>query len=390
MPGRELEAELRVGVSFYTSALCYSVIRLEPYTTCALACSYCYARWYRPEGRPEAKMWLVKPLERLWSGLSARGLRLVPFRLSTLSDPLQPLEEGAKLTLAFLRMALRHRVPVVLNTKRVLFACHPWSEAITDLASRGLLVLQISLSTLDEEVARVLEPRAPPPAERLEKAGELSGEVPLVVRLQPLVPGLFEREREELVEAIAQAGARQVVVEFLRETPEGLQAIYGRLAQLDPALGGAPCAWESYSLAGGRLRRPSLPYRREILAWLRERLARHGITLGTCKEGIFELQDGRDCCGFRFLDSEKVAYRLTLYDIWRAGGSLEQALEEAARAGDVLYGPRLAPYPRPIRRALRAHENKLLRALERPYVLTRVCSSFYERLYPSFKHLIFT
>ena len=40
MPGRELEAELRVDVSFYTSALCHPVIRLEPCTTCALACPY--------------------------------------------------------------------------------------------------------------------------------------------------------------------------------------------------------------------------------------------------------------------------------------------------------------------------------------------------------------
>jgi len=63
MPGRELEAELRVGVSFYTSAPRHSAIRLEPCTTCALACSYCCTRWYRPEahenkllkalGRPE-------------------------------------------------------------------------------------------------------------------------------------------------------------------------------------------------------------------------------------------------------------------------------------------------------------------------------------------------
>ena len=321
MPGRELEAELRVGVSFYTSTLCHSVIRLEPYTNCSFGCSYCYARWHRPVGRPKAKIWLLKPIEHLWARLSASELRLVPFRLSTLADPLQPIEEEEKLTLAFLKLALRHGIPLVLNTKSTCFAREPWSRLVVELTSRGLLVLQISISTLSERVARILEPNAPPSAGRLRKAGELSEQVPLVVRLQPLVPGLFEVEREALVEAMAQAGARHVIVEFLRETPSGLRAIYGHLARL--GVEGPTCDWESYALAGGELLRPSLAYRRQVLAWLKEELARYGITLGTCKEGIFELQDGRDCCGFRFLEREKVAYRLTLYDVWRAGGSLE-------------------------------------------------------------------
>ena len=381
MGKRALEAELKVGVSIYTSALCHSVLRLEPYTACAFGCTYCYARWYRQAGPPEGKRWLLRAVERLWARLPREELRLPPFRLSTLSDPLQPRELEERLSLAFLKAALRHRVPVILNTKGTLFASPPWRETLLELASEGLVVLQISFCTLDEAAASLLEPRAPKPSERLEKAAELSDEVPLVVRLQPLVPGLFEREREGLVEAISRAGARHVIVEFLRETPEGLKAIYGRLAEL--GIAEPPCAWEDYGLAGGGLKRPSLAYREATLAWLKRELGKKGISLGTCKEGLFELQDGRDCCGFRFLDRDRVAYRLTLYEIWRAGGDLDRALREAARGNDIIFGPRLAAYPNPIRKILRAHENKLLRVLNQPEVLARVCPALASLRAPS-------
>ncbi|RLI07238.1 hypothetical protein DRO32_04235, partial [Candidatus Bathyarchaeota archaeon] len=94
---RSLEAELKVGVGDYISALCHSVLRVEPYTSCWFGCAYCYARWERPVGSPRPKPWLPRALEKLWSKLP-RGLRLLPFRLSTLVDPLQPLEEEHKMT----------------------------------------------------------------------------------------------------------------------------------------------------------------------------------------------------------------------------------------------------------------------------------------------------
>ena len=151
---RVLEAELKVGVSNHTSAFCHSVLRLEPYTACYFSCTYCYARWYREQGPPEPKPWLIKALRKLWPKLAASPeLRLVPFRLSTLADPLQPAEAKEKLALSILRLAGEFDVPVVLNTKSVLFTRGPWLSALEELASEGLVLLQVSISALSPAVS---------------------------------------------------------------------------------------------------------------------------------------------------------------------------------------------------------------------------------------------
>ena len=364
----DLRAEIGVGTSNHISPFCHSVFRVEPYTACYFNCPYCYARWYRPGEAVRPKPWLLKALRGLWSKLGEMDIRLIPFRLSTLVDPLQPLEAEAKLTLAFLKLAYENDIPIVLNTKSTLFSSRPWKDRLEELASRGLLVLQVSLPTLSEEASSILEPRAPGPGERLKAISDLADEVPTVVRLQPLIPGLFEAEGDGLAEALASSGVKHVIVEFLRETPAGLEAIYAGLRRMGVIF--RPEVWAPYGVSGG-LMRPGLSYRRRVLASLREEFKRHGITVAPCKEGLFELRDGRDCCGFRFLRADRVAYRLTLYDLWASGWDLGGALRALAHEPWVLYGPRLSSYPRPLRKVLRAHENKLMKVLgDRPLLST--------------------
>ena len=365
---RSLEVELKVGVGDYISALCHSVLRVEPYTSCWFGCAYCYARWKRSAGSPRPKPWLLRALEKLWSKLPGE-LRLPPFRLSTLVDPLQPLEEEHKMTLFVLRAALKHDVPIVLNTKSTLFSRGPWRGLLEEMASRGLVVLQISISTVGEHTSALLEPRALPGPERLEALSAISDEVPCVLRLQPLIPGLYEEEADDIIEEASRAGVKHVIVEFIRETPEGLRALYAKLGKQGLV---DRVAWEPYGRRG-RLLRPHLAYRREILADLRRRLHREGITVSSCKEGLVEFHNGRDCCGLRFLRPDRTAYRLTLYDVWASGGDLSKAVEEALRSGQVVFGPDITGYPNPIRKILRAHENRLLKILEDPEVLGRVC-----------------
>ena len=365
----DLSTEIGIGASNHVSPFCHSVLRVEPYTTCYFGCSYCYARWYRPDGAPRPKAWLLRALRKLWSKLGKMEVRLIPFRFSTLVDPLQPLEAEAKLTLALLGLADKNDIPIVLNTKSVLFSSGAWRNRVEGLASKGLLVLQVSLPTSSEEASALLEPKVPGPGERLKAISVLADEVPVVVRLQPLIPGLFEGEQDRLIEALVSSGVKHVIVEFLRETPQGLKAVYAKLRDLGVVL--RPNIWVPYGKSGGLLR-PSLAYRRGVLTGLRDNLRKHGISLAPCKEGLFELRDGRDCCGFRFLRADRVAYRLTLYDLWANGWDLDRALRALSNEPSVLYGPRLAPYPRPIRKVLKAHENKLMKILGDPSLLEHV------------------
>ncbi len=362
----DLEGEIKVGVSNYISSLCHSVLRLEPYTTCYFDCAYCYARWYREKEAFRAKKGLLPKLEKLWSKMTHLE-RVPPFRLSTLIDPFQPAERNWKLSLRILRLARKFRIPIILNTKSTLFLEEPWKSMLEELASDGLLVLQVSVPFLREDFRRVLEPRAVSGKERLEAVAKVSDHVPCVIRMQPIIPGIFEESLDEHVEAVRDSGSRHVIVEYLRETPHGLEEIYHKLGRkLERGI------WEAYSIKGEGLLRPTLSYRRGLLAELRGKLAKSGISLGLCKEGLYEFQDGRDCCGFRFLDQTRVGYRLTLYEVWRWGNG---AFEKAASDPLILCGGKLAAYPNPVRKILRAHERKLMKVLSDKNVLQKVCPS---------------
>lgn len=216
-----------VAPSSRIAGLCHSVVRGEPYTTCRVACTYCYARWYRgPHGRPRVVrdlFRLVKSMARLRERMGAA----IPVRVAALSDPFQPGEEERRAALKLLRLAGELGVPVVLNT-RLPPPGKEWWEALEDLASRGLLVMQVTVTGLDDDwpVLSRLEPGSPPPGERFGVAGEASDRgVPVAVRLQPLIPGIGDRDPGGFVREASAAGARLLIVEFLRVEWEALERL---------------------------------------------------------------------------------------------------------------------------------------------------------------------
>jgi len=121
-----------------TSTLCHSLLRLEPYSSCPFACSYCYARWYgwSPGGAVEGMPRVVAAFERVARFVRRRGLKPIPFRLATLTDPLSPQEAEVRLTLRALEAALEHEYPLIVNAKGVLYARDPWRGALRKLAEK--------------------------------------------------------------------------------------------------------------------------------------------------------------------------------------------------------------------------------------------------------------
>lgn len=121
--------ELAINPSKIISTLCYSIFRLEPYTSCSFSCSYCYARWYREE-----RLGVNRKVVGIFSKVARKLDRRIAFRLATLSDPLQDLEEKAKLSLKLMRIAEENEVPIVLNTKSDRISKNPWREQINRMA----------------------------------------------------------------------------------------------------------------------------------------------------------------------------------------------------------------------------------------------------------------
>jgi len=357
----------------YISGLCYSVFRVEPYAECSFACTYCYRRWYAVRGGVR-QVW---DFERAAAEVRSSGLFPVPFRVSTLTDPLQPIEEKEKLTLKILEIAERYDYPIVLNTRSTLIGKEPWRGRILELAQRGLLVLQISVSTITDEWKK-LEPNAPPPEEVLDAAGRLAERgVPLVIRYQPLIPGLSDVDEiaERAAERFSEVGAQHVVVEYLRIEEHALN-FYEKLATSNEPY---RLKWESYGVHSGRGPvKPPLNYREQRIKAISEIMRKKGLKFATCKEGFFSVHSSPDCCGFYLLGARYIV-RPTLaevYRIVREDGSLgvEELLLKLLHLRGFLSGSRIDAYPRPIRKGLRWHENVLQKVLRDKVQLEKVTS----------------
>ena len=358
--------------SSYISGLCYSVLRLEPFGGCGYSCVYCYARWYRwgDLARPQ---WRVV---RLWERVARRLSRLDGkpfFRLATLSDPLQPAETVSAASLEMLRTASRYGVPVVVNTKSDLVARSPWLDVLASLADRGLLLVQLSIG-FGDRTASLLEPRAPPPARRLEALETLAEHsIPAVVRVQPLVPGLEEEQLAVAREAL-ERGALGVIGESIRETRMGFKTLSRLLGySVEEAAGGL----EPYQLVEveGRepLYHPSTAWRTRIHEALARLAQGYGRPYAACKDGVEPgYVPGRDCC-LTWIAMPGRLLRPTLHEylyLSREAGRpltprefVEECMERLSSRGYVC-GDAVNQLPNPVSKAFRLHERKLLRLVE--------------------------
>ncbi|AEH24841.1 radical SAM protein [Pyrococcus yayanosii] len=362
-----------IGTSSHISGLCHSVVRGELFTTCSSGCIYCYARWYRgPHGRPKARFDIFKLLKSLGE-LVGRGIPVIPVRFSALSDPFQP---PAKVTLKALKMALKLRIPIILNTKLQPGEAH--LKVMESLAAEGLLLLQVSITGLDEAAIRRLEPFASPVEERLrlvEWASEIG--IPTIVRIQPFIPGLSDRNVEGFLDEIASAGARMVIVEFLR-IERGFLDFFRRLF---PGNGVYMEEWESYLPRTPSDEAPLLQapfeYRLKIATRIAKEAVKRGLAFATCKEGLFHLHEPKtlDCCGMGFLEAGWTR-RQTLWDLY-----LEAYEKGRAKPGDLwgrcereglLCRERMKVYPGWLRRGLRVHEKRLEGLLKKPSLVEKI------------------
>ncbi|TWI57487.1 DNA repair photolyase [Pseudomonas duriflava] len=199
---------------------------LNPYRGCEHGCIYCYARpthayWDLSPGldfetRLIAKTNLADALEQ---ELSRPGYVCKPIAIGGNTDPYQPIEREHRLTRQALEVLLRYRHPATLVTKGSLILRD--LDLLTELASHGLIKIGISLTTLDDDLKRILDPRAAAPLARLRVIRALSeAGVPVGVMCAPIIPMINDHELERLLEAARDAGARSagyVLVRLPRE-----------------------------------------------------------------------------------------------------------------------------------------------------------------------------
>lgn len=221
-PTRFLETHARSIINRVNSPDLHFSWSMNPYQGCEHGCSYCYARptheyWGYGAGLDFERIVLVKrnAVELFEMELRKPSWKGEPISLSGATDPYQPGERVEQLTRGLLGSALSFGQPLMVITKNALITRD--IDLLGQMAARGLVQVAISLTTLDEDLRRNLEPRTSTGQKRLEAMRALSeAGVPTVAMLAPIIPSLNEPEIPSLLRAAAEAGARQAAYTILR------------------------------------------------------------------------------------------------------------------------------------------------------------------------------
>ncbi len=195
---------------------------INPYQGCEHGCIYCYARPTHAyldlspgidfETRLTRKDNAAAQLER---ELARPSYQCEPITLGANTDPYQPVEKQYRITRQLLEVLQRCRHPVSIITKGALIARD--IDILREMAADGLCSVAISITTLDPELKRRMEPRAASAAARLAAMEQLSqAGIPVSVLFAPVIPALNDGDLEAVLERARQAGARRAAYILLR------------------------------------------------------------------------------------------------------------------------------------------------------------------------------
>ena len=263
---------------------------INPYRGCEHGCIYCYARpthsflGHSPgidfETLLYAKTNAAEVLEK-----ELANPRYLPrtIALGAVTDPYQPIERRYGITRAILQVLEAAQHPVGIVTKSALVVRD--IDILARMARDDLVKVALSVTTLDADVARKMEPRAMTPGKRLEAIRALADAgVPASVMVAPIIPGLNDHEIEPILAAAAAAGARSAGYVLLR-LPLELKDLFrewlatdfpdraNKVLHLLQSMHGG----RDYSAQFGQRQTGSGPYAQQIGARFRLALKRHGL-----------------------------------------------------------------------------------------------------------------
>ncbi|SLJ90774.1 PA0069 family radical SAM protein [Novosphingobium mathurense] len=187
---------------------------INAYRGCEHGCIYCFARPSHafhdlsPGLDFETKLFAKPDAARLLRATLAKpGYRPAPIAMGTNTDPYQPIEAQYRITREILEVCLETRHPVTITTKsdRVLRDL----DILRAMARFNLVGVGISVTSLDAQLSRLLEPRAATPARRIAALGKLvEAGIPAHVSIAPVIPAITDQYLEAILEAAAGQGVR--------------------------------------------------------------------------------------------------------------------------------------------------------------------------------------
>ena len=195
---------------------------LNPYRGCEHGCIYCYARptheylGFSAGLDFESKIMVkTNAPELLRAELESSRWQPQTLVMSGVTDPYQPVERKLRITRGCLEVLAQFRNPVAIITKNRLVARD--IDLLRDLAAHNAAAVNISVTSLDSNLQRVLEPRTSSPQARLDAIRQLrSARIPTGVMVAPIIPGLTDHEVPKIVDACAKAGAQFAAYTIVR------------------------------------------------------------------------------------------------------------------------------------------------------------------------------
>src|SRR6266567_3220423 len=187
---------------------------LNPYRGCEHGCIYCYARPTHEylgfsagldfESKIIVKMNAPELLRAELESLRWQPQTLV---MSGVTDPYQPVEKKLQITRGCLEVLAKFKNPVAIITKNRLVTRD--LDLLCELAKYNAVAVNLSVTSLDSDLQRVLEPRTSVPEARLDAIRQLrAASIPVGVMVAPIIPGLTDHEVPRILDASAKAGAQ--------------------------------------------------------------------------------------------------------------------------------------------------------------------------------------
>ncbi len=195
---------------------------INPYRGCEHGCIYCYARPSHAyldlsPGLDFESRLIVKPqaAELLRKELNKKSYQCQPIAIGTNTDPYQPIDREWQITRQILEVLFEYKHPVSIVTKASLIERD--LDILTEMSSQNLAVVFLSISSLDRNLTRKMEPRAAAPQRRLKTITKLTeAGIPVGVLVAPIIPFLNDSEIENVLKSCRQAGARSAHYVMLR------------------------------------------------------------------------------------------------------------------------------------------------------------------------------
>jgi len=255
---------------------CPPKLTFNPYTGCDHACVYCYASSYIP------KFFNCKPKKDLILKLRKEAAKLKGeiVSIANSSDPYPNLEAKTGLMRKCLEVLSQQKCKIQIITKSNLVTRD--IELLRNVPS----MVSLTITTDNDNIAKLIEPHAPPPSERLKAVETLIEEgIPTSVRIDPIIPFINDNT-ENLVKTLASMKVKHVTGSTYKVKPDNWQRFSVALPKTAEKL--KPLYFEKGEKIGRYIYLPK-DLRLKLMKTVGELAEKYGMKFGTCREGLSHL-----------------------------------------------------------------------------------------------------